>query len=211
MKLNYFSQLSKGEIINELHERGIHFISFSSSSKNDFEAILFNTLRGIHRVLSVFFSQPPATFLVINIPSCKCLPCEPLHCITNHIKNLYKKLTYHLNKQEKKLFEDAVVASFSGKECKRGSNYRLTLIYLCLQLNGKVDLEILDVLLTITEFQEIISSAESKRTSTLILRYHNVTSQHVLLSNKVIQQPKSLTSQKLFGHYYHSVIVHSPQ
>ena len=52
LKLNHFSQLSKGEIINELHERGIQFIS--TSSKNDLEAILFNTLRGIHRVPSVF-------------------------------------------------------------------------------------------------------------------------------------------------------------
>ena len=110
----------------------VHFISFISSSKNDFEAILFNTLRGIHRVPSVFFSQPLATFLVINIASYKCLPCEPFHCITNHIKNLYKELPYHLNKNEKKLFEDAVVASFSGKECARGSDYRLSLIDLCL-------------------------------------------------------------------------------
>ena len=124
---------------------------------------------------------------------------------------MYEELPYHLNKREKKLFKDAVLASFSGRECKRGSDYRLTLMYLCLQLNGKIDLEILDVLLTLTEIQEIIYSAESKRTSTLISRYHNVTSQNALLINKVIQQPKSLTSQKLFGHYYHSVIVHSLQ
>ena len=111
LKLNYFCQLSKGEIINELHERGIQFIS--TSSTNDLETILFNTLRGIHRVPSVFFSQPLATFLDINIPSYECLPCEPLHYITNHIKNLYEELPYHLNKQEKKLFEDAAIPSFS--------------------------------------------------------------------------------------------------
>ena len=109
------------------------------------------------------------------------------------------------------MFEDAVVASFSGKECERGSDYRLSLIDLCLQLNGKTDLKILDVLLTLKEIQEIIYRAESKRTSTLILRYHNVTFQHTLLISKVIQQPKSLTSQKLFWHYYHSIIVHFPQ
>ena len=45
----------------------------------------------------------------------------------------------------------------------------------------------------------------------MISRYHNVTFQHALLINKVIRQPKSLTSRKLFGHYYHSIIVHSPQ
>ena len=87
----------------------------------------------------------------------------------------------------------------------------MSLIDLCLQLNGKIDLKILDVLLTLREIQEIIYSAESKRTSTLILRYHNVTFQHALLINQVIQKPKSLTSRKLFGHYYHSIIVHSPQ
>ena len=43
LKLNYFPQLSKGEIINDLHERGIQFMS--TSSKNDLEAILFNTLK----------------------------------------------------------------------------------------------------------------------------------------------------------------------
>ena len=138
-------------------------------------------------------------------------PLRVTSLYNNHIKNLYEELPYHLNKQEKMLFEDAVVASFSGKECKRGSDYRLRLIDLCLQLNGKIDLKILDVLLTLREIQEIIYSAESKRTSTLILRYHNVTFQHALLINQVIQKPKSLTSRKLFGHYYHSIIVHSPQ
>ena len=172
----------------------------STSSKNSLEAILFNTLRGIHRVPSVFFNQPLATFLDINIPSYERLPCKPLHCITNHLKNLCEEPPYNLNKQEKKLFEDAAVASFSGKECKRGSNYRLNLIDLCLQLNGKFDLKILDVLLTLRAIQEIIYSAESKTTSTLILRYHNVTSQQALLINKMMLQPKSLTSRKLFGH-----------
>ena len=114
----------------------------------------------------MFFSQPLATFLDINISSYECLLREPLHCITNHIKNLYEDLPYQLNKQEKKLFEDAVVVSFSGKECKRGSYYRLRLIDLCLQLNGKIDMKILDVLLPLREIQEIIYGAESKRTST---------------------------------------------
>ena len=95
LKLNYFSQRSKSEIINELHERGIQFMS--TSSKNDLKAIQFNTVQSI--VTFMFFSQPLATFLDINIPSYKCLPCEPLHCITNHIKNLYEELPYHLNKQ----------------------------------------------------------------------------------------------------------------
>ena len=36
---------------------------------------------------------------------------------TNHMKNLYEELPHHLNKQEKKLFEEAVVDTFSGKEC----------------------------------------------------------------------------------------------
>ena len=48
---------------------------------------------------------------------------------------LVEELPYHLNKQEKTLFEDAVVASFSGNGCKRGSDNRLSLIDFCLQLN----------------------------------------------------------------------------
>ena len=86
LKLNKFYQLSKGEIINELQERRFQFMS--TSSKNDIEAILLNILRGIHRVPSVFFSQPIATFLDINFSLI--LPCKPLHCITNHIKNCTK-------------------------------------------------------------------------------------------------------------------------
>ena len=41
LKLNYLSQLSKGEIKKELHEWGIQFMSMSS--KNDLKAISFNT------------------------------------------------------------------------------------------------------------------------------------------------------------------------
>ena len=83
LKLNYFSRLSKGKIINELHEQGIQFMS--RSYKNDLEAKLFSALKGIHIVRSVFCNQPLANFLDINIPSFECLPFKPLHCITNHI------------------------------------------------------------------------------------------------------------------------------
>ena len=76
LKLNYFSRL-------ELHEQGIQFMS--RSSKNDVEAKLFNALKCIHIVRSVFCNQPLANFLDINMPSFECLPCKPLHCIANHI------------------------------------------------------------------------------------------------------------------------------
>ena len=78
---------------------------------------------------------------------------------------------------------------FQEKNVK-GTLITQSLLVLRLQLNGKIDLKILDVLLTLREIQEIIYCTESKRTSTLILRYHNITFQHALLINKVIQQPK---------------------
>ena len=114
LKLNKFYQLSKGEIINELQECRIQFMS--TSSKNDLEALLLNILRGIHRVPSVFFSQPIATFLDINIPLI--LPCKPLHCITNHIKNLYEELSYHLNKREKSCLRMLLLPRFQEKNVK---------------------------------------------------------------------------------------------
>ena len=40
----------------------------------------------------------------------KYLPCEPLHGISGHIKNLYDELPSHLNKTEKNYFNETVVA-----------------------------------------------------------------------------------------------------
>ena len=117
LKLNYFSQLAQGEIINELHQRGAKF--HSNSNKNHLEGILIDTMKGVHRVPSVFFSQPLASYQDLNLNHYECLPCEPLHCIANHIKNLYEELPHHLEKNEKKSWMTLLKLLFQEKKQKR--------------------------------------------------------------------------------------------
>ena len=77
-------------------------------------------------------------------------------------------------------------------------------------LNGKINHNALNLLSSLCEIQELLYASEEKRTTRNILRLYNVTFLH---ANQLIQSipiPKSLTTRKLYGQYFHSIIKHSP-
>ena len=81
LKLNYLSQLSKGE--QPMSCVNGQFSSCQGHLKIILGPYLSIHWGGMHRVPSVFFSQPlPATSLDINVPSYECLPCKPRYGIT---------------------------------------------------------------------------------------------------------------------------------
>ena len=94
------------------------------------------------------------------------LPMGGLHTIAGHIKNIYQGIQYHLDKQEKEKFSALIHASFSGKEAKRGCDYRLSLVDVSkMMLEKNVLRRFHSLFLTLVEIQGILHSSEIKKTS----------------------------------------------
>ena len=178
-------------------------------NKDQLEEILKDTIHGAHRVPALLVNHPYSSIDDHNLSRYECLPVEPLHAIKGHIINLYEEIPYHLSKQDKKTFNDAKQASFNGKEVKNGSDYRESLVNICLNLDPTFPFY--DVFSTLCEIQEIMYQNESKRSITSVLRLYNITYLHMISLITKIKVPKHLTCRKLFGQYYHSIIIHAPQ
>ena len=68
------------------------------------------------------------------------------------------------------------------------------------------------IFLTLSEIQEILYLPDNHRNITNILRLINITFTHAMFIKLLINgKQKSLTSRKLFGKYYHSLIRHSSE
>ena len=123
---HYFSNLGKSELVEELNCRGVRFCSLES--KSSLTKKLEEELSGAQRVPALLFSNPKAKLDQLNLQHYEVLACEPLHCVGNHIKNLYEELPNHLIKDEKIIFNNALKTSFNNKDVKRRWDYRLSLL-----------------------------------------------------------------------------------
>ena len=64
------------------------------------------------------YTQPSLSLTELNLANYEILNNEPLHDISNHIKNIYAELPHHLSKSLKSLVEEIIQASFNNKEAK---------------------------------------------------------------------------------------------
>ena len=162
-------------------------------------------------MFQLYFSPTPTTPLkYMLLEHYEILPCEPMHSLGGHIKNLYEELKYHINPIEKQVLTTTITASFSGKEAKRVADYRLGLVDICISVKNKINERIYNICLSLCEMQQILYQLESERSPKLIFRYHNIKFLHALQLNEVAKNIKKLTIRKLFGQYYHALIHHAP-
>ena len=170
-------------------------------------------MHGIQRLPALLYkSSEPFDMRNYNIPDYEILTCEPLHDICNHTKNLYDELPRHLPKNEKAKLNDIISTSFHSKEAKNSSDYRKSLLIVTNWLIQNLSEHyITKIFSTFAEIQEITYAVEEKRSRPKILRLSNITFTHALLLFIHIKDNlKSLTSRKLFGVYYHSIVKHAP-
>ena len=207
-KTNYYEKLKKADIETELRQLGLFKDDLLDQNKPVLEERLKEHMHGMHRVPAFIFNEPTTPLKELNLEHYECLAVEPLHAVKGHIINLYDEIPHHLDSEEKKEFELLKKASFNGKEVKNGSDYRESIVNMCLAL--KSTFPFYDLLTTFCEIQETLYQNESKRTVQSILRFHNITFKHFLLMHRQFDSPKSLTARKLFGQYYHAVVIHAP-
>ena len=74
------------------------------------------------------YNSPLDTLESLNLSKYEILFTEPLHDISNHIKNLYQEIPYHVRKNKKKDVRQILDISFNGKDPKNSSDYRKSLL-----------------------------------------------------------------------------------
>ena len=120
--LHYVSGLDKAGLISDLHQRGVTF--HQSETTESLKAKLENEMKGTVRLPALLFTEPDRLLADYRLEKYVVLPVEPLHTISDHIKNLYGEIPHHLNKRQRKIFDQGLKAVFSGKQVKRGADYR---------------------------------------------------------------------------------------
>ena len=74
---------------------------------------------------------------------------------------------------------------------------------------GKVRPKIQTLLDSLTELSKLLYLPAQSRSPKLVLRLHNQAFIHAMICKDIIGQPKSLTSRKFYGRYWHSLTAHA--
>ena len=148
------------------------------------------------------------------LKSYEILRCEPLHDIKGHITNIYEEIVYHAsNEKERSLLKNLIQQSLENKACKRGVDYRASLIKAVIWLKNKINDDLYDILETLCEIQELLYTSVENRTVEKILRLDNQTFLHMMLLKRVVKRnplsPK-MSSKKFYGKYLHAIVAHGP-
>ena len=204
---NLYEKLTKAQIIEELDDREIKWTASDTSA--DLLNLLKTNMHGIQRVPSLLFNRPEDDIEDLMLGHYEILPCEPLHDIENHIKNLFEEIPHHMG-DDKKPIKEFLVAVFNGKECKRGCDYRLSLIKVFGYFKEKYpEHAITEILYTLCEIQKILYLQESQRTVANVLHLYIQSFLHAIMINIAFgKNIKSSTERKFYGKYYHAIISH---
>ena len=209
--LKLYSNLKKDEVVQELHERKVSFTC--NSSAKELQELLIKEMHGIQRLPALLFQNPTDNLDELFLQHYEILNNEPLHDVSHHTQNLYEEIPNHLPKVFKQSLKKIIYNSFNGKEAKNSSNYRESLLILCVWLSENHPRHFAtEIFTTLVEIQEILYATDQHRNRASILRLQNICFKHAMLLKIHLQVClKSLTSRKLFGSYYHSLIIHAPQ
>ena len=125
-QLKLYDRLSKTEITDELHQRVVKFTS--TLTKKGLMNILNYKMHGIQRLPALWYDYPNHSMEELNLSHYEILPNEPLHDVSNYIKNIYQELPSHMTNNEKKIVTEVTDQSFNGKEARNSSDYRLLVV-----------------------------------------------------------------------------------
>ena len=132
-------------------------------------------MHGLQRLPALMFNNPESSLQQLNLQHYEIFNNEPLHDISNHIKNIYNELPRHMEKPFKPTMESIINTSFNGKEAKNSSNYREGLIIVTNWFiennhdNKSIKFKYaLDILQSLAEIQEILYLPDNKRSTSML-------------------------------------------
>ncbi|XP_065672107.1 uncharacterized protein LOC136089935 [Hydra vulgaris] len=209
-KTKLYSFLKKDQIEQELYERNIQFPLNTSVKK--LKELLANEMHGVQGLPALLFKKPGSSLTQLNLLHYEILNNEPMHDISNHIKNIFDELPYLVEKKDKKIVENIIKSSFNGIEAKNAANYRKSLLIVTNWFleHYKVDHFVFKFLLTLCEIQNILYMPEESRSTHSILRLINTTFVHAIIIKEHLEANLKNSKRKFFGAYYHSITSHAP-
>ena len=180
--------------------------------KPQLDKVLKDHLAGVARCPALSFHREDQELRQLNLGQYEVSPIEPLHDTKGHIKNIWDVMPEILTADEKKLFLEILEGCYGNKDKVRGCDYRLSTILVYNNMKNKCRKKVEELLLTLMETVKLTYMPSKHRTPKYILRLHNVTFKHALLCMDVLgKKPKKITSEKLYGIYFHAITSHLPQ
>ena len=174
-----YHHLDLAALINEHQQRNI---KTSSLTKQPLQASLELEKHGIQRMPALLFTAPFAQLDSIYLDKYKTLVNEPLHDISNHIKNLQHEIPHRVPKEKKALVKDIITSSFNGKEAKNSADHRKSLLLMTNWfLSNMKNHFSTNILITLCKIQEILYLTDQRKSVQKIMRLIFSTFKHAML------------------------------
>ena len=149
-------------------------------TKQYLRACLNTGAHGIQEMSALYFKTTFASAGQINLSRCKILINEPLHDISNHIKNIQEELSYHVPKENKTQVSNIIATSFSRKEAHNSADHRKSLLIITHWSVENLKIHFTTkVLISLCGIQEIIYLPDKNRSSLKILPLISATFQNI--------------------------------
>ena len=103
------------EIVDELHQRSVKFSS--NLPQSELMSLLQYEMHSIKQLTAILCGYPKKNLEGLNLEQYEILPHEPLHDLSNYIKNIYQQTPDHASKNKK-----AIENSFNENEAKNFSH-----------------------------------------------------------------------------------------
>ena len=187
-----YHNLDLADLIDEHQQRNI---PTKTLTKQYLRTSLNMKMHGIQRMPALFFNTPIASPNEINLSRYEILINEPLHDISNHIKNIQEELLHHVPKEKKMHVKNIIARSFNGKEAKNSADHRkILLIITNWFIESLKDHFTTNILISLCETQKVLYLPDRNRSPLTIFHLLLATFHHsMLLKIHISTSLKSMT------------------
>ncbi|KAK3737282.1 hypothetical protein QZH41_019809 [Actinostola sp. cb2023] len=203
-----FKNLKVNDIRKELRARG----KDDTGLKPELQERLTDILGGTTRVPALLYGDINLTLPGLNLENYEVLYFEPLHCCLNHIAHILDELPHHITDLDTLVLLKETISVSLNKEKLRCTDYRRALLQVTIFLSQQANLaeNVRDLLTTFCEMMGIYYGYEEDRNPRQVLRLYNLAIKHSIAYKDVLSPPQTMTTRKMFGLYYHSIVEHAP-
>ena len=211
---NPFANLKKAELIEELECRNVNT---DNMDRNTLKDELTELMHGVTRPPALLMKNPRISTKNLNLDSYEILHNEPLHDISNVVKNIIEELPTHIeNKNVQNEFEKFAAKTVGEKNQVKGSDARRFVVQLAkfitnLNEKGLISKEFVDLVFSLVEITKISYSPFNTRSPKQLLRLFNQCFLFSMLCRQIIPIPKKMTIRKFYGIHFHCITTHLPE
>ena len=130
---------------------------------------------------AVLFNNPFSSLQTSNLKKYEILVNEPLHDISDHIKNIQQELPHHAGIDMKRMVNAVIISTFNGKEAKNSADHRSLLLLTNWFVSHMKNHFSRNLLETLCKIQEILYLLEEKRNAQKILQLILALFSHVII------------------------------